>query len=150
MKIVETNSIAVIYSLSLLGILYGIYNIIKVISIEPKVIKQEEKEQNPDNDQENLIFQTRLNLTQEQVNKLAKISNLISQGSIVFLLWEYLCLLVFIAVFGSLIFMTSEHINNTAYTTFAFIIGALTSILCGFIGMRIATASNYRTAYKAQ
>ena len=33
------------------------------------------------------------------------------------------------------------------YATLAFIIGAITSMLCGFIGMRIAVAANYRTTY---
>jgi len=35
------------------------------------------------------------------------------------------------------------------YGTFAYIVGSLTSILCGYIGMRIAVAANFRTTYKA-
>lgn len=31
----------------------------------------------------------------------------------------------------------------------AFILGSIGSMLCGFIGMRIAVVSNYRTTYKA-
>ncbi len=37
----------------------------------------------------------------------------------------------------------------SCYATIAYIVGALTSMLCGFIGMKIATAANYRTTYKA-
>jgi H(+)-translocating pyrophosphatase len=33
------------------------------------------------------------------------------------------------------------------YTTFAFLIGAGTSMLCGYIGMKIATECNYKTTY---
>lgn len=37
-----------------------------------------------------------------------------------------------------------------AYTAIAFLVGALTSMLCGLIGMSIATYSNYRVAYTAR
>ncbi len=33
------------------------------------------------------------------------------------------------------------------YTTFAFLVGAGTSMLCGYIGMKIATICNYKTTY---
>lgn len=36
------------------------------------------------------------------------------------------------------------------YTSFAFVIGALTSILCGIIGMAIATYTNFRVTYNAK
>lgn len=39
--------------------------------------------------------------------------------------------------------------NLQCYTTVAFILGAVTSIISGYIGMKIATYSNSRTAYKA-
>ena len=39
---------------------------------------------------------------------------------------------------------------KAAYTAFSFAIGALTSMICGAIGMLIATYSNYRTAFKAR
>ena len=37
-----------------------------------------------------------------------------------------------------------------AYTTIAFLVGCATSILSGFIGMRIAVYANIRTAFEAQ
>ena len=37
-----------------------------------------------------------------------------------------------------------------AYTTIAFLIGAITSMFCGAFGMKIATYSNYRTTLEAQ
>jgi len=33
------------------------------------------------------------------------------------------------------------------YTTIAFLVGALTSMVCGYIGMRIATITNVKTTY---
>lgn len=36
------------------------------------------------------------------------------------------------------------------YTAFAFVIGAVISIVCGAVGMVIATRANYRTTYCAK
>ena len=36
------------------------------------------------------------------------------------------------------------------WTTVAFLLGAFTSILSGYIGMRVAVFSNYRCAFSAQ
>ena len=41
----------------------------------------------------------------------------------------------------------AEGSQVVPYTTIAFIIGALTSMLCGYIGMRIATQCNIKTTY---
>jgi Na+/H+-translocating membrane pyrophosphatase len=49
-------------------------------------------------------------------------------------------------MFGLIWGLTSQQ----GYTAFAFGIGAIISILCGSIGMLIATETNYRTAYCAQ
>ena len=37
----------------------------------------------------------------------------------------------------------------SGYCAVAFLIGGATSMLCGYIGMAIATYANYRTAYQA-
>lgn len=47
------------------------------------------------------------------------------------------------------VYFGAEHKRELPFTTIAFVTGAITSILCGYIGMKIATASNYRTTYKA-
>ena len=63
-------------------------------------------------------------------------------------------MLAFIVVFGIVVLLVVDifggHDNGfSAYATIAYIIGALTSMLCGFIGMKIATSANFRTSYKA-
>ena len=88
-------------------------------------------------------------LTEEKLEKLNEIQKKIKNGANIFLLTEYLYLLIFICVFGLLIFFVAEQKQWTAYATVAFIVGALTSMLCGFIGMSIATESNHRTTYSA-
>jgi H+-translocating diphosphatase len=45
-----------------------------------------------------------------------------------------------------LLFFTAEPGNlGTCYTTVAFVIGGVTSILSGYIGMRVAVYTNVRT-----
>jgi inorganic pyrophosphatase len=52
------------------------------------------------------------------------------------------------------VFFAVDFIDFSAgvqfYTTIAFVIGAYTSILSGWIGMRIAVYANIRTAFEAQ
>ena len=51
-----------------------------------------------------------------------------------------------VVMFIIIIFLTAEGL----YTAIAFLIGALVSMLCGCIGMVIATQTNYRTTYCAK
>jgi hypothetical protein len=44
----------------------------------------------------------------------------------------------------------AHELRNGGFSTIAFILGALTSILSGFLGMRIATFANARTAVEAR
>jgi len=48
-------------------------------------------------------------------------------------------------LFAILLFFVAEPNFGTAYTTIAFLVGGLTSILAGYIGMRIAVYTNTRT-----
>lgn len=52
---------------------------------------------------------------------------------------------VFLILFAVLLFFTVEMRPWTAYTTVAFLIGGFTSIICGYIGMKIAVHTNIRT-----
>lgn len=43
-----------------------------------------------------------------------------------------------------------DELRNGAFSTIAFVIGASTSIISGFLGMKIATYANARTAVEAR
>lgn len=62
---------------------------------------------------------------------------------------EYTFLTGFLIAFAALIFFTAEPEFGKPYTTIAFLIGGLTSILAGYIGMRIAVYTNVRTTKEA-
>lgn len=80
----------------------------------------------------------------------------IIQGAVSFLNQEYLYLGIFAAVFAIILGVTvdlwemsRENVpqTNFPYTAIAFLIGASTSILAGYIGMRIAVFTNTRTTF---
>ncbi len=59
---------------------------------------------------------------------------------------EYLYLIIFCICFGVLVYFTAET-NVMPYTTVAFLIGAATSMICGYLGMLIAFDTNWRVTY---
>ena len=61
---------------------------------------------------------------------------------------------IFIIIFGAIVLLVVDLFGQPVfhfrcYATVAFVVGSFTSILCGYIGMKIAVVSNYRTTYKA-
>lgn len=77
-------------------------------------------------------------------DRMKEIANEIHKGSMAFLKKEYSYLAVFIiAVAALLFFFVAEK------TAYAFLVGAVFSIIAGFIGMKSATHANVRTAQAA-
>jgi len=77
--------------------------------------------------------------------KLTDISDEIHLGAMAFMKKEYSILFVF-----SLILIVGIYIGLGTSSTVAFIVGALSSSITGFIGMYTATKANVRTATAAQ
>src|SRR3989338_7150362 len=87
--------------------------------------------------------------------KMNEIGNAIHEGSMAFLMREYKAMAVFMVVMAIIIFLFLDHpktesINEAPWTALAFILGSSISILAGFIGMKIATKANVKTANAAQ
>jgi len=77
------------------------------------------------------------------LEEMTKISKTIADGAMSFLFAEYTYMAVYIVLFSIiLIFFTGIP------TTIAFVVGAVASILCGWIGMRIAVYTNVRTTHQ--
>ena len=76
--------------------------------------------------------------------EMRKIQGLIYKGAMAFLWREYKVIAYFVFIVATIIFFSISR--NTA---FAFIIGALCSLLAGYIGMDVATKANARTAQAA-
>lgn len=77
----------------------------------------------------------------------------ISTGAEAFLRAEYSVCAGFVVVFAVVIFLLiswSQNVTLGFLTTLAFLLGAVTSIASGYIGMRVAVYSNVRTTLNAQ
>lgn len=106
------------------------------------------------------------------VPKCAEIQNAISLGATSFLFTQYKYLGIFTVCFGLLIFlflgsvegfstkqqpcnydtakMCKPALANALFSTIAFVLGAFTSVLSGYLGMKIATYANARTTLEAR
>lgn len=76
---------------------------------------------------------------------MTEIAGYIEEGSLAFLKKEYVYLSIFI-----IIVFTNIMIFLNVKTAIAFLIGALFSIIAGYIGMKIAVKANVRTAQAAK
>ena len=88
----------------------------------------------------------------EGTERMQKIAQSIREGANAYLKQQYTTVAkVFIVVFIALLVMAFASGGKmlSIYTPFAFVTGGVFSMLAGFIGMKIATASNARTAQAA-
>lgn len=83
--------------------------------------------------------------------RMQEISNYIAEGAMAFLKAEYKVLTYFVIV-GALLLGLMGYSNANSHWTIAlsFICGAIFSALAGFIGMKVATKANVRTAQAAR
>lgn len=90
----------------------------------------------------------------EEVEKLTEISSAIAEGAMAFLKREYRILTLFMAIFAIIIMFTVNDsrsgVSMGIYSAICFLIGAGTSVAAGYIGMKIATKGNVRTAAAAR
>ena len=78
----------------------------------------------------------------------------ISTGASAFLRAEYSICVIFVIVFAPIVYFLISWGSGSSLegslTATAFLLGALTSICCGYIGMKTAVFTNVRTAIGAQ
>jgi inorganic pyrophosphatase len=129
-----------------LALLWAGFNAYVILKINPKQ-DYLNTPQNANSEKEALV-------NDSQLQMIELIGQRIQRGADAFLYQEYLIMLIFIGLFGVIVFLAVDLFGSGStkvrfYATVAYICGSLTSMLCGFIGMKIATLSNYRTTYKA-
>ncbi len=95
------------------------------------------------------LIKTRWIYRQPVENKtLRRISGYVADGAMAFLMREYRVLIPFVAVVA--LFLAVANNGYLKFQAFSFVIGAGASALAGFIGMKVATASNSRTTHAAK
>jgi K(+)-stimulated pyrophosphate-energized sodium pump len=84
-------------------------------------------------------------------DRMKEISNYIAEGAMAFLKAEWKILSYFVIIVALLLgFMASKNPNSHWSISIAFIIGAICSAVAGYIGMKVATKANVRTAQAAR
>jgi K(+)-stimulated pyrophosphate-energized sodium pump len=88
---------------------------------------------------------------EEGTDLMKQISRYIAEGAMAFLKAEWKILGYFVVIVALLLgFMASTNPNSHWFISIAFILGAILSASAGYIGMRVATKANVRTAHAAR
>lgn len=91
-----------------------------------------------------------INKQPEGTDTMKAIGKHISDGAMAFLSAEYKVLGIFVVVVAILFAIAYSGEGNSPLIAVSFVVGALASGLAGFLGMRVATKANYRTAEGAR
>jgi len=83
-------------------------------------------------------------------DKMKKIAGHIAEGAMAFLKAEYKVLSVFVLCVALLLAFTASSETSSPLVGISFVLGAFSSALAGFIGMRVATKANVRTTQAAR
>ncbi len=80
--------------------------------------------------------------------QLIRIAGFVAEGAMAFLSREFRALVPFVAI--TAVFLWLGQVGALRFQSFSFVLGAFASALAGYIGMKTATAANFRTSYAAQ
>ncbi len=91
----------------------------------------------------------------KEVARFKEIADAIAEGAMAFLFREYKYVAIFSAAFAAVIWLSldsakTEGVNEGLYSAVAFALGAITSSVSAFLGMKIATLGNVRTTVMAR
>ena len=92
-----------------------------------------------------------INSIPEGSERMIKIARSIQEGAMAFLRAEYRILIIFVAAVAALLYWSgSNNDQSHSLVALSFAVGALCSALAGFLGMKVATKANVRTANAAK
>lgn len=96
------------------------------------------------------VLSTNVLKESEGTELMKKIANAVRQGANAYLKRQYIGVCLFFSVMFIVLMILALLGYSNIFVPFAFVLGGFFSALSGFIGMRIATAANARTASAAQ
>ena len=91
-----------------------------------------------------------INKQDEGTDRMKQIGASIADGAMAFLKAEYRVLAIFVIIVGCLLAFAANNQGDSWLVSISFLVGALTSGLAGFLGMKVATKANNRTTNAAQ
>ena len=142
---------AILIAVPLLGLLFALYNTLMV----KKVRVLTESQFDDATTETSWMLNDQEDYARSGMKSIEEISTLITNGAKAFLWAEYKYMAVFMVLFSAVIVVLigasgGDHAwRNGVLSMVAFLVGCITSILGGYIGMRIAVYTNSRTALQA-
>lgn len=97
-----------------------------------------------------MILSVRISKEPAGNERMQQIAKYIADGAMSFLKAEYKILAIFVIIVSVLLGVTADPHRSHPLIVMAFVVGALSSALAGFIGMRVATKANVRTTNAAR
>ncbi len=93
-----------------------------------------------------------INAISEGTERMSKIAQSIQEGAMAFLRAEYRILLMFVIAVAALLYWSGLNNDPSSHglVALSFVVGAFCSGLAGYLGMKVATKANVRTAHAAQ
>lgn len=92
-----------------------------------------------------------INASPEGSDRMSKIARSIQEGAMAFLRAEYRVLIIFVVGVAAILYWSgSQNENSHALVAVSFAVGAFCSALAGYLGMKVATKANVRTANAAK
>ena len=88
---------------------------------------------------------------EEGTDRMKSIGKSIADGAMAFLKAEYRILAIFVVAVAVLLGLANNgRADSSAFISLSFIVGAVTSGLAGYLGMKVATKANNRTTHAAR
>ncbi len=91
-----------------------------------------------------------INNQDEGTDRMKQIGANIADGAMAFLKAEYRVLAIFVIIVAVLLAFAANNQGDSPLVSFSFLVGALSSGLAGFLGMKVATKANNRTTNAAK
>ena len=91
-----------------------------------------------------------INNQDEGTDRMKQIGANIADGAMAFLKAEYRVLAIFVIIVAVLLAFAANSQGDSPLVSLSFLVGALSSGLAGFLGMRVATKANNRTTNAAK
>jgi len=91
-----------------------------------------------------------INNQDEGTDRMKQIGANIAEGAMAFLKAEYRVLAIFVIIVAVLLAFAANNQGDSPLVSLSFLVGALSSGLAGFLGMRVATKANNRTTNAAK
>lgn len=126
------------------SIVFGIYNVCWILKINLHALIDD---QGNEVDDEGAPLKN--TLTSRQLSHMDEMATLIREGADTFLKTQYFAIAVFMVAFSVIIFLVVEKQSGEFWVTGAFILGAVTSMISGYIGMWISVRTNVRVTKMA-